>query len=157
MRYLGLTLALGLFSSAAQDQSVPPPPPKPDKDAAWKKVVDLKSGTELRIFKVKQPNQRVLAKMDEGDMERLVVVVGNSQTAIPRDEIDRIDYRPPSPVGGGSSRMKVESQSKSSPPDTKNQSPGRLGSNNPRGSYESGSSVSFGGKPGFEPLYRRPR
>lgn len=137
-------------SAAPAAQTVPP---KPDKDAGWKKVLEIRSGTELRIFRVKQPTQAVLAKMDEGDMERLLVVIGNEQKSILRDEIDRIDFRPPQTEP----RMKVESQTKATPPNTRNQSPGRLGSNDPRGSTQSGSSVSFGGKPGFETVYRRPR
>src|SRR4051812_27904157 len=60
---------------------------------AWTKVGELKSGTELRVYKrgVKQP---VLAKFDEANTENLVVATKNEQVAIPKAEIDRIDYRP---------------------------------------------------------------
>src|SRR3954454_7677160 len=60
---------------------------------AWTKVGELKSGTELRVYKrgVKQP---VLPKFDEANPDNLVVATKNEQVAIPKADIDRIDYRP---------------------------------------------------------------
>ena len=54
---------------------------------------ELKSGTELRIYK-KDAKQPLLVKMDEATDESLLVVLKNEQVSIPKDQIDRIDYRP---------------------------------------------------------------
>jgi hypothetical protein len=62
-------------------------------DTPWDKVRDLKTGTELRIFK-KGSRQPVIGTMDEANDERLVVVIKNEELAIPKDDIDRIDFRP---------------------------------------------------------------
>ena len=62
-------------------------------DDPWAKVKDLKSGTELKIYK-KGTAQPVLAKSDDVTEDNLVVVVKNEQVAIAKDLIDRIDYRP---------------------------------------------------------------
>src|ERR1700730_15638675 len=74
-------------------------------DDPWAKVKDLKTGTELRIIKIgaKQP---VVAKMDELTDENLLVIVKNEQTAIPRDQIERIDSRP----AGKSTRITNDSK-----------------------------------------------
>src|SRR5260370_25536791 len=61
-------------------------------DDPWAKVRDLKSGGEVRIYK-KGSMQPVLGKLDEARDESLVVVLKNEQVAIPKDQIDRIDYR----------------------------------------------------------------
>src|SRR5690349_21609000 len=63
-------------------------------DKSWDKVRELKTGTELRIFK-REAKQPVLATMDEANDERIVVVVKNEQIAIAKADIDRLDYRPP--------------------------------------------------------------
>jgi len=59
----------------------------------WDKVRAVESGTEIRIYKrnVKQP---VIAKMDEATDDHLIVLLVDSQIAIRRAEIDRIDLRP---------------------------------------------------------------
>ena len=100
----------------------------------WTKVRELKSGTELRIYKrgVKQP---VAARMDELTNDNLIVVVKNEQVAISRDEIDRVDYRP----AQTGSRVKTETKVTRNEPD-------------PRPS----SGLAIHSKPGFETIYRRP-
>src|SRR5471030_3330076 len=62
-------------------------------DDPWAKVKDLKTGTELRVYK-KGASQPLLVKMDEVTDENLVVVNKKEQIAIPKDQIDRVDYRP---------------------------------------------------------------
>ena len=62
-------------------------------DDPWAKVHDLKTGTEIRLFK-KGSLQPVLAKMDELKDDVLLVALKNEQVAIPRDQIDRVDARP---------------------------------------------------------------
>lgn len=117
-------------------------------DNPWAKVKDLKTGTELRIYKVngKQP---ILAKMDELTDESLVVIVKNEQTAIPKEQIDRIDYRPPSK----NSRITTDSRTTTganSEPVGPRPTPG---ASVPGMSTSSG--VSVGSKPDFETIYRR--
>ena len=118
-------------------------------DDAWTKVKDLKGGTELRIQK-KGSIQPILARMDEANDERIVVVVKNTQLAIAKEDIDRIDYRPPQPGGRVTKETKTDM----------NPSPG---ANPPRGQLDtpggtpgsSSSSVMVGSKPDFETIYRR--
>jgi hypothetical protein len=113
-------------------------------DDHWAKVRDVKSGTELRIYKKGSP-QPLLAKMDQLTDDNLVVVVKNEQVAIPREQIDRIDSRPSKP------RLTTESKSSTTDPDTR---PGPYGSKTPGTSTSS--SIGIGSKPDFEEIYRRP-
>jgi hypothetical protein len=115
-------------------------------DDPWDKVRKLKSGTEVRIVKQGAP-QPVLGKFDEATEESLIVVVKNEQVAIPRDKIDRIDYRPP-----GGSRVTKETKTTQEAPGEKPAPPGVP--QNPSGSSSS-SSVTIGSKPDFETIYRR--
>ena len=114
----------------------------------WAKVRELKSGSEIRIYK-KDAKQPILAKMDEADDERLVVVVKNEQTAIPKDQIDRIDYRRARP----GSRVTKESRTVTGS-NAEVRPPGpRQGTPVPSSSTSSG--VSIQSKPDFETIYRR--
>jgi hypothetical protein len=115
----------------------------------WDKVRDLKGGTELRIIKrgAKQP---VLAKFDELTAESLVIVVKNEQVAIPREDIDRIDYRP---MAG--SRVKPESNTTvkgPGDPDAKRPGPPTA---YPGSSTSTSTALSIGSKPDFKTVYRR--
>jgi hypothetical protein len=62
-------------------------------DDPWAKVKELKTGAELHVYKrgVLQP---LNVKMNELTDDNLVVVSKNTQMAIPRDQIERIDARP---------------------------------------------------------------
>src|SRR5258708_7233770 len=60
----------------------------------WTKVKGMKSGSELRIFK-KGGKQPLTAKFDEANDESIIIVVKNEQQSIPKEDIDRIDYRAP--------------------------------------------------------------
>jgi hypothetical protein len=122
-------------------------------DDPWEKVRAVPSGTELRLLKIgaKTP---VLAKMDEVTEESLVVVVGDTQTAIPKAQIDRIDARPPQK--GSRIVRETKTTKGDGGPGSQNQ-PMALGKTpaSPGSSSSSSSSLSVGGKPGFEPVYRR--
>src|ERR1700676_3133069 len=72
-------------------------------DNTWDKVRDLKTGTELRVYK-KGARQPLLCTMDEANEERIIVVVKNEELAIQKDDVDRLDYRPP----GNSTRLMKE-------------------------------------------------
>jgi len=115
----------------------------------WAKVAELKTGVELRVFK-KGSMQPVLAKMDEGNEERLVVIVKDQQMAIPRDEIDRIDYRPVKPGGKFVKETRTETKDNSGA----RAKPGPEGSTGP--SISSSTTYSSQSKPDFETIYRRP-
>jgi hypothetical protein len=117
-------------------------------DDGWSKVIELKSGTELRIYK-KGATQPLLAKMDEANDERIVVVLRNEQTAIPKDQIERLDRRPEQK----GSRVKAESKVTTEQPGARADLPmPRSGS--PQGTSTS-SGLTIGGKPDFETIYRR--
>jgi hypothetical protein len=124
MRGLLLLLLAGLAAFGAGDD--------------WAKVKALKTGAELRVYK-KGSTQPIAAQMDELTDDSLIVIVKKTQTAIPKDQIDRIDARP-----SNGSKVKKETTTK----DTVE----------PDGSATSSVSTgySFDGKPGFETVYRRP-
>jgi hypothetical protein len=119
-------------------------------DDPWAKLKELKTGTELRVFK-KGAAQPVLVKMDELTDDNLVVINKNEQTAIPRDQIDRVDYRP------SGSRVTRQSTTKVTDGvgDPKSVIPGPNGAaSGPSTSTSSG--LSIGSKPDFETVYKRP-
>ena len=123
MRGLLLLLLAGLVAFGADDD--------------WSKVKALKTGSELKIYK-KGSSQPVSATMDELTGDNLVVVIKKTQTAIPKDQIDRIDAR-----AGGGAKWTKETRTT----DT-------VGSD---GSPTSSTSTNYStsGKPNFETVYRR--
>jgi hypothetical protein len=106
-------------------------------DDDWTKVRALKTGAELRVFK-KGATQPVLAQMDELTDENLVVIVKKTQMAIPKDQIDRVDARP---AGGGAKKETTTKQSVDA---------------DGKETTSTSTGYSFGGKPDFETVYRRP-
>jgi hypothetical protein len=118
-------------------------------DDPWEKVRALKSGQELRIVR-RDARQPVLAKMDEASAEALVVVIGDRQTSIPKDQIDRVDARP---VQRGS-RVTRESKTSTTYSDGV-KGPATQMNNHPGPATSSSSGISVGGKPDFELVYRR--
>jgi hypothetical protein len=117
-------------------------------DDGWTKVREIKSGTEIRVYRrgVKQP---ILAKFDEANDESLVVATKTEQVAIAKDQIDRVDYRPPKT----GSRVSRESKT-TTEIDTKTSS-STVPHNAPGPTTSSSSSLNIGGKPDFETVYRR--
>ncbi len=115
-------------------------------DDPWAKVKDLKTGQELRIYKIgaKQP---ILAKMDELNDNGLVVIIKNEQVGIDRDDIERIDARPDK-----DSRVARESRTTTELPEPAGPRP--QGSTGVPGSSTS-NTVSVGSKPDFQTVYRR--
>jgi hypothetical protein len=119
-------------------------------DDPWAKVKEIKSGVELRVYK-KGAAQPLLVKMDEATDDNLAVVNKNEQIAIPKDQIDRIDFRP------SKSRVTKETKSTVSDPSTDPRSaipgPDR---GHPGPASSTSTSVNIGSKPDFETIYRRP-
>jgi hypothetical protein len=135
MRGLLLVMLAGLVAFGAEDE--------------WAKVKALKTGAEIRVYK-KGSMQPVLAQMDELTGENLIVIVKKTQTAIPKDQIDRIDARPT-----GGSRVTKETTTKETFPDSK--AAADAGPAGPAGPTTSTTtSVNMGSKPDFETVYRRP-
>jgi|SRR5271157_4542712 len=118
---------------------------------SWSKVKELKSGTEIRVLK-KGSMQPVLGKIDEANDENLILVVKNEQIAIPKDRIDRLDYRPSQPGG----RVVKETKTKVEDANQAGEPPAGMNHQQIGPGYSSGTSLSIQGKPDFETLYRRP-
>lgn len=133
MRYILFLLAAAVALGAGED--------------TWSKVKDLKSGTEIRIVKrgVLKP---IEGKLDEARDDAVVVVLKNEQVSIPKDQIDRLDYRPKA----GSRINKTESAKQTDPDPTPPVGMGH-GAPVPGTTYNAGLSV--GSKPDYETLYRR--
>lgn len=124
-------------------------------DESWDKVRELKSGTELRIYQHGNPKPLV-ANLDEATEDKLVIATKTEQRAIAKEDIDRLDFRPPQKGGSG---PKVTRETRSTVSDPAAEPVPTVGvphgANVPQQSQSS--SVSFGGgsKPDFETIYRR--
>jgi hypothetical protein len=110
-------------------------------------VKNLKSGTELRIYK-KGTAQPILAKSDDVTGDNLIVVVRNEQIAITKDLVDRIDGRP-----GKASHITTETKSRQTDPDPIPEPPGHASA---VPGTSTSTSVGIGSKPEFELIYKRP-
>ena len=119
-------------------------------DDPWDKVVALKSGSELKIYK-KGVAEPVSASFDEANGERILIVDRKGQSSIAKDDIDRIDSRPAAPKNA--KRMKTETTVKTTEPDYTPHPPGGV----PVPGTSSSSGVSFSStKESFATVYRRP-
>ena len=122
-------------------------------DDPWAKVKELKTGTELRVYK-RGSLQPMTVKMGDLTEENLVVINKNAETAIARDEIDRVEARP-------SGKPRVTTESKMSTKDTTGDPKAVIPAPNSRGvgsgpGSSTSSSVNFGSRPDFETIYQRP-
>jgi hypothetical protein len=120
-------------------------------DDDWSKVKQTTTGADVRVFK-KGSSKPVLAKLDEATDEKLLVVVKNEQVAIPREQIDRIDYRPP----GGNKVTKETKVTQNDPPGSGTPQRGPTYGASVPSQQNVTTGVTVGGKPDFELLYRRP-
>ena len=116
---------------------------------AWTKVSKLKSGAEVRIFK-RAASQPVLGKLDEVTDDNVVVVLKNEQVAIPKDQIERIDYRP----AHTGAKIVKDTKTTVSGPDANagtrpQEGPGTQ-------STSTSTNLNLRSKPDFETVYRRP-
>jgi hypothetical protein len=134
MRWIAIVLLAAVTAFAADD--------------AWTKVRELKSGTELRIFK-KGGLHPIIAKMEDAEADSLIIVDKNTETAIPRGLIDRIDYRP-----AKTSRITKETRTSVEGPDAQTAAESR--DNVPRETSSSSTSYVIGGQPDYQTIYRRP-
>jgi uncharacterized sporulation protein YeaH/YhbH (DUF444 family) len=119
-------------------------------DNPWAKVQELKSRSELRIYK-KGAREPLMATLDEVTEDRILIVVKNEQMSVPKDDIDRLDARPP---GKTSPKFVKETTVKTTEPDYTPHPP--EGVKVPGESYNTSVSRSSGSKPDFETVYRRP-
>jgi hypothetical protein len=135
MRWLAIVLLAAVTACAADDP--------------WTKVRDLKSGTEMRIFK-KGGMHPIQAKMEQANPDSLIIVLKNEELAIPREQIDRIDYRPLK-AGG---RVTKETRETVETADAQTAAESR--NNIPSETVSSGTSYVIGPLPDFQTIYRRP-
>jgi len=117
-------------------------------DDQWIKVKELKSGTEIRIYK-KGVSQPILAKAGDATDDKLIIVLKNQETAIDKKDIERVDARPQ-----GGKRAKVESKATNNEP-TAQPVDGVRPENYPKPGSSYSSNLSVGSKPDFETVYQR--
>jgi hypothetical protein len=115
----------------------------------WAKVREIKSGTELRIYKkgVKQP---VLARMDDALEDKIIVALKDEQTAIAKEDIDRVDARP----SDKGKRVVAETKTAATNPNHSASPRDNIGGSSMPGTSSS-SGLTLGGKPDFQTVYRR--
>jgi hypothetical protein len=116
-------------------------------DNPWRTVQKLPNRSELRIYRKgeKSPLNAVLADTSE---DAIVVIAKDKQITIHKDEIDRLDSRPPST----SKKPEVTTAEKQTDPDYTPQPGGRT----PMPGTSTSSGVSFGGNKGdFKTVYTR--
>ena len=119
-------------------------------DDPWAKVEALKSGTEIRVMK-KGSTQPLLGKIDEANAERLIMVLKNEEIAIPKEQIDRLDYRPTA-----GSRVKVNSKTEANDPAAAREPRAGMNHEPEGGGTSTSAGFNVGSKPDFATLYRRP-
>jgi hypothetical protein len=121
----------------------------------WPQVQELKSGGDVRVYE-KGKTQPILAVYGDATSESLIVIEGNRQRAIPRDQIERIDYRAKATTRLKRETKTVTKQHDDSPP------AGVVDPSNPSRPKQSGGSQStstgftFEGKGEFKTVYRAP-
>jgi hypothetical protein len=119
-------------------------------DNPWAKVQELKSRSELRIYK-KGAREPLMATLDEVNEDRILIVVKNEQMSVPKDDIDRLDARPSVKTPA---KIVKETTVKTTEPDYTPHPP--AGVDVPGQSYNTSISRTGGSKPDFETVYRRP-
>ncbi len=115
----------------------------------WAKVRELKSGSEVRIYKTGSA-QPITGKLDEVHDDSIVLILKNEQVGVQKDEIDRIDARP-SQAGN---HMIKDTRTKVDNPDLAKPSAGpSQGSTGPTTSTTT--NLNFRPKADFDTVYRR--
>ncbi len=112
----------------------------------WDKVRQLQRGSELRIYQVGE-KQPVAAKFEAVSPESLIVIRQTTQTAIPKERIERVDWRPPS-----GSRVAARTQKIIGTPEEAATQRSKGSTLPPR---STAGSVKIKPKPGFETVYER--
>lgn len=119
-------------------------------DDPWVKVKELKSRAELRIYK-KGASDPVNAVFFDATDDKVIVVVKNTQIAVMKDDIDRLDARP---LTRSTRTVTKHSETTVTQPDYTPHPP--VGGDKPTENWSSGLSISGSGKPDFETIYKRP-
>jgi len=114
----------------------------------WGKVRELHSGLDVRVYK-SGSSSAVSAVLYSATEDALIVMIKKEQVAIPKADIDRLDYRPPQ--DGPPAKAKMQSSTDSPVPKSDGPTPHVPGRN-----LSVGTVHELGSKPGFETIYRRP-
>jgi len=101
----------------------------------WQKVRDLKSNSEVRIYK-KDSTKPLAGKISGATERKVILMTKNEVVSIDRSEVDRVEYHPPS---------KVE----------KNESSGTATNEDGSNSQSSSYGVSWS-REGWQTVYQRP-
>jgi len=120
-------------------------------DDAWTKVKEIQSGADVRILKA-GVKDLLTANFSEADDQRVIVVIKNTQMAIAKADILKLEARPV-----GSKRLTKEEKMQKLDPAAEQAKPKVPvpGSKPVPDMQSSSTSVSFGSKPGFELVYHK--
>jgi hypothetical protein len=119
-------------------------------DDPWAKVREIKSGTEIRVYK-KGSKAPVIGKIDQATEDAVVVMLKKEEIGIQREDVDRIDSRP------AEKGTRVTHNSTTTP-----NNPAKLPPLGPRRNDErpdepsSSSGLEMHSRPDFETVYTRP-
>lgn len=121
-------------------------------DDPWAKVKALKTGAEMHVYK-RGASQPLNVKMDELTDDALVVLNKNTQMAIPRDQIERIEARPSARTRTVTNTGTAEQNAATDPRST------IPGPNQPPGAVHASTTTTASGvtwtKQDFETIYRK--
>jgi hypothetical protein len=114
-------------------------------DNSWDKVKELKSGTDIRIYRAGAPDP-IEAKFDEATAEHILYVVKKEQKSMRKDQILRLDCR--AKPGARTTETKTTNTPADATP------PAGMAHGAPVPGQSSSTTLSVG-KPGYETIYRR--
>jgi hypothetical protein len=117
---------------------------------SWSKVKELRSGTDIRIYK-NGAGKPVEGKLDEARDDAIVVVLKKEQVAIAKEQIDRLDAR--SSKSGGRTTTESKAGTDANP---NTMPPAGMGHGAPVPGSSYSTTTTIGSKPDYETVYRRP-
>ena len=120
-------------------------------DDPWTKVKELQSGTEVKILKA-GVKDTLSGTFSEADDERLIVVIKNTQMAMDKRDVLKLEARPKA-----AKKVATQTTTKNLDPSAElaKPKPPTPGARPTPDTQSSSTSFSYGDKPGYEIIYRK--